>query len=145
MATLMLRDPFFAAPFRVLDEMFRASGNGGGVTGFTPLLDVRETEDDFFVMVDLPGVKPEDVNIELNEQVLTISGSRAPVETGESQLAERPYGSFARSLTLPVGVDSDEIKADYHNGVLELHIPKPAEIRPRKIEIRTGSRKQIEQ
>jgi len=96
-------------------------------------------------MVDLPGVKPEDVNIELNEQVLTISGSRAPVETGESQLAERPYGSFARSLTLPVGVDSDEIKADYHNGVLELHIPKPAEIRPRKIEIRTGSRKQIEQ
>jgi HSP20 family protein len=145
MATLMVRDPFFAAPFRLLDEMFRASGNGGDVTGFTPLLDVRETEDEYLVMVDLPGVRSEDVNIELNEQVLTISGSRVPVETGASQLAERPFGSFARSLTLPAGVNSDEIKADYHNGVLELHITKPADIKPRKIEIRTGSQKQIEQ
>ena len=135
MATLMVRDPFLAAPFRLLDEMFRTSGNGGAVTGFTPLLDVRETEDEYLVLVDLPGVKSDDVTIELNEQVLTITGSRVPVETGESQLAERPYGSFVRTLTLPKGVDSDEIKADYRDGVLELHIPKPAEIKPKKIAI----------
>jgi HSP20 family protein len=144
MTTLMVRDPFLAAPFRLLDEMFRASGNGSRVTGFTPLLDVRETEDEFLALVDLPGVKSEDVTIELNDQVLTISGSRVPVETGQSQLVERPYGSFVRSLTLPKGVDSDQIKANYHDGVLELHIPKPAEIKPKKIAIGSGSQKQIE-
>jgi HSP20 family protein len=144
MTTLMVRDPFLAAPFRLLDEMFRTSGNGGRVTGFTPPLDVRETEDEYLVMVDLPGVKSEDVTIELDDQVLTISGSRVPVETGQSQLVERPYGSFVRSLTLPKGVDSEQIEADYHDGVLELHIPKPAEIKPKKIAISSGSQKQIE-
>ena len=64
MTTLMVRDPFLAAPFRLLDEMFRTSGNGSRVTGFTPLLDVRETEDEYLVMVDLPGVKSEDVCFE---------------------------------------------------------------------------------
>jgi HSP20 family protein len=143
MATLMVRDPFLAAPFRLLDEFFRTSGNGSRVTGFTPVLDVRETEDDYLVMVDLPGVKSQDVSIEVNEQVLTISGSRAPVET-EAQLVERPYGSFVRNLTLPKGVDSEQIKADYSDGVLALHIPKPAEIKPKKIAIGAGSLKQLE-
>ena len=144
MTTLMVGDPFLAAPFRLLDEVFRTGGNGSRVSGFTPLLDVRETEDEYLVMVDLPGVKSEDVSIEFHDQVLTISGSRVPVETGESQLTERPYGSFVRNLTLPKGVDSDQIKADYHDGVLELHIPKPAEVKPRKIAIGSGSQKQIE-
>jgi HSP20 family protein len=140
----MVRDPFLAAPFRLLDEVLRTGGNGSRVSGFTPLLDVRETEDEYLVMVDLPGVKSEDVTVEFNDQVLTVSGSRAPVETGESQLVERPYGSFVRNLTLPKGVDSDQIKADYRDGVLELHIPKPAEIKPKKIAITSGSQKQLE-
>jgi HSP20 family protein len=144
MATLMVRDPLLAAPFRLLDEMLRTSGNGSRVTGFMPLLDVRETEDEYLVMVDVPGVKSEDVSIEVNEQVLTISGSRVPVETGESQLVERPYGSFVRNLTLPKGVDSDQIQADYTDGVLTVHVPKPAEIKPKKITIGSGSQKQIE-
>jgi HSP20 family protein len=144
MTTLMVRDPLLAAPFRLLDEFFRSTGMGP-VTGFTPPLDVRETEDAYLVMVDLPGVKSQDVTIEVEDQVLTISGSRAPVETGELQRVERPYGSFVRSLTLPKGVDSDAIMADYRDGVLELRIPKPAEARPKKIEIATGSAKQIEQ
>src|SRR5581483_12280673 len=99
------------------------------VTGFTPPIDVRETDEAYLVYVDLPGVKSKDVSIELSDQVLTISGSRVPVETGQSQLMERPYGSFVRSLTLPEGVDSDQIMADYHDGVLELRIPKPAGIK----------------
>ena len=144
MTTLMVRDPFLATPFRLLDEMFRTSGNGSRVTGFTPPLDVRETKDEYLVLVDLPGAKSEDVTIEFNDQVLTIAGSRVPVETGESQLAERPYGSFVRNLTLPKGVDSEQIKAEYHDGVLELHIPKPAEVKPKKIAIGAGSQKQIE-
>jgi HSP20 family protein len=108
------------------------------------VLDVRETPDEYLALVDLPGVKSEDVTIEVNDQVLTISGMRVPVETGETQLVERPYGSFVRSLTLPKGVNSDEIKADYKDGVLEVHIPKPAEVKPKKIQIGTSSQKQIE-
>jgi HSP20 family protein len=145
MTTLAVRDPLFAAPFRLMDELLRAGGSGGRVTGFTPALDVRETPDDYLVMVDLPGVKAEDVTIEVNDQVLTISGSRVPVEPGESQLTERPYGSFVRSLTLPKGVDSDGIAASYRDGVLELRIPKPAEVKPKRITIGAGPQKQIEQ
>ena len=126
-------------------ELLRSGGNGNRVTGFTPLLDVRETTDEYLALVDLPGVKSEDVTIEVNDQVLTMTGSRVPVETGETQLVERPYGSFVRSLTLPKGVNSDEIKADYRDGVLEVHIPKPAEVKPKKIHIGTSSQKQIEQ
>jgi HSP20 family protein len=144
MTSLVVRDPFLAAPFRVLDEVLRTGGNGGRLTGFTPLLDVREIEDEYTVMVDLPGVKSEDVTVEVNEQVLTISGSRVPVETGETQVGERPYGSFSRNLTLPKGVDSDQIWADYSDGVLTLHVPKPAEQKPKRIAIGAGPQKQID-
>jgi len=145
MTTLMVRDPFLASPLRLMDEFLRSSGNGNRVTGYTPVLDVRETPDEYLALVDLPGVKSEDVTIEVNDHVLTISGMRVPVETGETQLVERPYGSFVRSLTLPKGVNSDEIRADYKDGVLELHIPKPAEVKPKKIQIGTSSQqKQIE-
>lgn len=145
MTTLMVRDPFLAAPFRLLDGMIRTSGNGSPGTGFTPPLDVRESEDEYLVLVDLPGVKSDDVTIEFNDQVLTIAGTRVAVETGESQFVERPYGSFVRNLTLPKGVDSEQIKAEYHDGVLELHIPKPAEVKAKKIAIMSGSqKKQIE-
>jgi HSP20 family protein len=94
-------------------------------------------------MADLPGVKSEGLTIEVNEQVLTISGSRPAVETGEAQSVERPYGPFSRSLTLPIGVESDSIAADYTDGVLTLHIPKPAEAKPKKISISAGAQKQI--
>lgn len=144
MTSLWVRDPFIATPFRLLDEVLRAGGNGDRLTGFTPMLDVRETDDDYVVLADLPGVKPDDVTIEVNEQMLTISGSRVPVEMGEAQLVERPYGSFARSLTLPKGVDSDKVRAEYTHGVLELHIPKPAEAKPKRIAIKSGQ-KSIEQ
>jgi HSP20 family protein len=144
MTKLLIRDPFLAAPFRLMDELLRTAGNGNSVTGFAPPLDVHETEDEYVVMVDLPGVKSEDVSIEVNEQLLTVSGSRVPVETGDSQLVERPYGSFVRTLTLPKGIDSDGIVANYVDGVLELHIPKPAEAKPKKIAIGAGPQKQLE-
>ena len=141
MASLLVRDPFFGARFRLIDELMRAGGDGG-VAGFTPMMDVRETTDEYLAIVDLPGVKSEDVTIEVNDQVLTLSGTRVPLETGEAQLLERPFGSFSRNLTLPRGVESDSIAADYNDGVLTLHIPKPANQKPKKIEI-TGSQKAI--
>jgi HSP20 family protein len=94
--------------------------------------------------VDLPGVKTDDVNVEVNENVLSISGSRVAEEAGQAQLVERPYGSFVRTLTLPQGVNSDGIEAGYHDGVLELRIPKPAEQKPKKITISGAGKKAIE-
>jgi HSP20 family protein len=143
MANLLIRDPFLAAPFRLMDELMRSAGNGNRATGFTPLVDVHETEEEYLVKVDLPGVKADDVSVEVNESVLSISGSRAADETGQAQLVERPYGSFVRTLTLPQGVDSDSIAAGYQDGVLELRIPKPAEQKPKKITI-GGRKKEIE-
>jgi HSP20 family protein len=143
-ANLLIRDPFLAAPFRLMDELMRSAGNGNRVTGFTPLVDVHETEEDYLVKVDLPGVNADDVSVEVNDNVLSISGSRAVDETGQAQLVERPYGSFVRTLTLPQGVDSDSIEAGYRDGVLELRIPKPAERKPKKISIGGSGKKEIE-
>jgi len=140
MTSLLIRDPFLAAPFRLMDELLRTSGNGNRVNGFTPPVDVHETEDEYLVKIDLPGVKSEDVNIEVNDNVLAISGSRVTDETAAAQLVERPYGSFARTLTLPQGVDSDSIEAAFRDGVLELRIPKPAERKPKKIAIGAGKK-----
>lgn len=145
MSSLLVRDPFLAAPFRLMDEILRAGSNGNRTTGFTPALEVRETADEYLVLVDLPGVTIDDVTIEVNDQVLTLSGVRMPVETGEVQLGERAYGSFARNLTLPRDVDSEAIAADYTDGVLTMRIPKPAEQKPKKITIGSGSHKTIEQ
>jgi HSP20 family protein len=142
---LMLRDPIFA-DLRLIDDLFgRRFGNGNRVTGFVPALDVRETEDGYLVLVDLPGIKSEDVAVELIDQVLTISGSRAPVETGEAQRLERPSGSFVRRLTLPKGVDSEKVMAEYKEGVLEVRVPKRAEAKPKRIAISGTSQKAIEQ
>lgn len=142
MAMLTYRDPLLAAPLGLMDELLRG-WSGSQVTGFTPPLDVRETDDEYLVMVDVPGLKSDEVSIEVSDRVLSISGSRAPVETGETQLTERPFGSFLRTLTLPHGVDEEKIEANYSDGVLELHVPKPAEQRPTKITIGAGSQKAI--
>jgi HSP20 family protein len=142
MAMTAYRDPLLAAPFRMMDELLRGL-NTSQTFGFTPVLDVRETDDEYLVLADLPGVKSDDVTIEVSDRVLTISGSRAPVEIGQAQLTERPYGSFTRTLTLPQGVDEEKIAANYVDGVLELHVPKPAEQRPKKITIGNGTQKAI--
>ena len=144
LAARMLRDPFLT-DFRMLDGLFgREVGSGTPEASFIPALELRTSEDEYLVLVDLPGVKQEDVTVEFEDGVLTISGTRVPVEFGEAQRVERPYGQFVRSLTLPRGVDGDNIVANYTDGVLELRIPKPAEYRPRKIAIGSSSREAIE-
>lgn len=144
MANLLIREPFLGAPFRLMDELMRSTGNGNRVAGFTPLVDVHETEEEYLVKIDLPGVRADDVNVEVNDNVLSISGSRVADESGQAQLVERPYGSFVRTLTLPQGVDSDSIGAGYQDGVLELRIPKPAERKPKKITIGGSGKQAIE-
>lgn len=142
MAMLTYRDPLQAAPYRMLEELLRG-WNAPQSGGFNPVLDVRETDQEYLILVDLPGIKPDDVTIEVSDHLLSVSGSRSPIETGEAQLSERPYGSFVRTLTLPQGVDEEKIAANYSDGVLELHVPKPAAQQPRKIAIGNGSKTAI--
>jgi HSP20 family protein len=140
MAMLTYRDPLMAAPYRMMDELLR-NWSAERPDGYTPPLDVRETADEYLVLVDLPGVNSDEVTIEVSDHALSISGSRARIETGEAQLSERPYGSFVRTLTLPQGVDEEQIAASYTDGVLKLHVPKPVEQQPKKITIGAGTQK----
>ncbi len=142
MAMQTYRDPLLAGPYRMMDELLR-NWSADRTTGYTPPLDVRETDGEYLVLVDLPGLSSDEVTIEVSDHVLSISGSRARVEKGQAQLSERPFGSFVRTLTLPPGVDEERITANFTDGVLELHVPKPAEQQPKKITIGAGTQKVI--
>ena len=122
-----------------------ASRRGQG--GFVPALDLSETADGYLVEVAAPGLKPEDVQITLENNVLTIKGELRQ-ETQDKQRnfhrVERRYGAFQRTITLPSTVKSDAIKAELNNGILRLDIPKAEEVKPRRIDVKVGTDKQIE-
>lgn len=141
--TRLYRDPFFST-FGVMDELLnRMLGNGTWQRTWSPPVDVRELDDHYLVTIDLPGVEPESVSIEVENDVLTVKGERPHVEEGEAFRLERPFGPFVRSLALPKGCDVDGVKADYRNGVVEIRVPKPAAQRARKIQLASGEKKAI--
>jgi HSP20 family protein len=128
---------------RLFNTFFDAptTGNGGTPRRWIPAMDLVETEGDFVLKADLPGLTEEDVNIEVEENVLTVSGERKSEHEDKSEgyvRVERSYGSFRRSLTLPKGVDAEAVTANFDNGVLEVHIPKPEERKPRRVSISVG-------
>lgn len=109
----------------LLDELGKA--NGGE---WAPRIDVSDSDESIVVRADLPGVKPDDIDIEVSDDTLTISGKHEE-ETEEKEgkrviRRERRYGSFVRSIALPKGIKAEEITAESKDGVLELTIPKPA-------------------
>jgi HSP20 family protein len=113
-------------------------GNGQALRRWIPPMDLVETETDFVLKADLPGLSESDVNIELEDNVLTISGERKAEHeerTAGYYRVERSFGSFRRALTLPEGVDPESVKATFTNGVLEVTVPKPARQVPRKVQI----------
>ncbi len=129
---------------RVFDSLLgRTVGTAlrtGRAENYTPTLDVSETADAFQVSVDLPGVKPEDVKVELHEGRLSVSGTRESVKEDKEKnyhRVERSSGSFVRSVALPCEVDMDQIDAHYEHGVLHISLPKTAKQQPKKIQIRT--------
>jgi HSP20 family protein len=125
---------------RLFDTFFD-TGNGSGPRRWVPAMDLVEHDDEFILRADLPGLDEKDVKIEVEGDVLTISGERKfEHETRKEGFfrLERGAGQFSRSLTLPEGVDVDQIKATFDKGVLEVRVPKPEERRPRRVEITVG-------
>ena len=119
-----------------LDWQFRDSA----AASWVPPVDVLEEKDHIRIVLELPGVKPEDVNISLEQNVLTISGTKqqqAEERTERVHRYERTYGAFERSFTLPASVDAQNIKASYENGVLTVTLPKTEKAKPRQIPVET--------
>lgn len=128
----------FGAAF---DSQGGSATTSTGARAWIPAMDLVEEDEQFVLRADLPGVQEEDVNVELQDNVLTISGERKSDHghRGEGYYRiERAVGTFSRSLTLPEGIDSDSIKASFNNGVLEVRVPKPEERKPRRVAINVG-------
>ena len=124
---------------RALENARTADWNGGRV--LRPALDVVENEDAYVVQATLPGLKPEDIDINIEDDVLTIKAERNE-EREESEdtylLRERRYGAFHRAVRLPSGVNGDEATAEMQDGVLTLTLPKREEYKPKQIEVKVG-------
>jgi HSP20 family protein len=105
--------------------------------------DLYETGDDFVVKAVLPGLKPEDLDVSVQGNVLTVSGELKSEETEQEQrtyhVRERRYGRFSRQVNLPAGIRGDQIQASLENGILAVHIPKAEEMKPRRIQITGGT------
>jgi HSP20 family protein len=135
---LTLWDPF-AELNRLHRGLYRSEWSES-LPEFRPTVDIYEEEKSFQVKADLAGVKPEDIKIELNNNVLTVSGERKLEKEDEKngyRRVERCYGNFSRSFTLPENVESEGIDANFENGVLSVTLPKRAESLPREIAVKT--------
>jgi HSP20 family protein len=151
MATLIRWDPLREVAQwqndveRMMGTFLRAGTNGE--TRWAPPLDVWETEDELVYAFDLPGIAEEKISIEFEDGSLTISAERErtqEVSQDRFYRFERRYGSFTRTIGLPQGVAESDIRADYTNGVLEVHVAKPKAPEPRRIQIGTGAGETIE-
>jgi HSP20 family protein len=131
---ISLRDLLRWDPFREALPVLPAFE---GIT-FAPAFDVKETKEAFVFTADLPGIAEKDLQVQLSDNRLTVSGKRESEKTeqGDTYYAtERSYGSFSRSFTLPDGLDSDKVRAELKNGVLSVTAPKRPEAQPKKISV----------
>jgi HSP20 family protein len=150
MATLVRWEPFRELT-SIHNEMSRLlnafEANGGTTQSWVPPLDVWETEDELVYAFDLPGVPRDAVTIEYEDGMLTVSARRErTLERGDDSLYrfERRFGTFTRSVGLPQGIDESKINADFKDGVLEVHVVKPEEVKPRRIQIGGEAARTIE-
>jgi len=110
-------------------------------SAWVPALDISERKDAYLVTVELPGLKPEDLDITMEDGLLTIQGERQfTSESSEQQFhrVERRYGAFRRSITLPTHVMAEGIQASFQDGVLQILVPKAEEAKPKRIQVRPG-------
>ena len=154
MATLDRWEPFRGNPEtqlnRLFSDLFGRASQEQNLTTWAPAVDIYEGEQELVVKADLPDVKPEDLDIRVENNILTIRGERKfekvgrPAAAGETAdeknylRVERAYGSFARSFSLANTVNTEAIKADYKDGVLTLRVPKREEAKPKQIKVSVG-------
>jgi HSP20 family protein len=140
------------SPFRDMEEMGRRFEDVFGRSllpsvlrhlpleerGWAPAIEVFEKEDKYVVKAELPGMKEEDIDVSVVGDILTIKGERkaeSEVKEEDYYCCERSYGSFFRSMALPSNVDAKKVEASYEDGVLEVSLPKVAEVKPKKISV----------
>ena len=123
---------------KAITRLFGEDGDQMIVNALSPKLDISETDNDVSVQLDLPGMKPEELDVQVQNNVLTVRGER--FETTESNFRkyhriERQIGMFSRSINLPCIVDDEKVKASYKNGVLSVSIPKCQEAREKRVSV----------
>lgn len=124
---------------RLFDELFGESRGDEG--SWLPAVDVSETDNEMIVRAELPGMAQEDIEVNLQENVLTLKGEKKKEEKEEQEnfhRVERSYGSFSRTLTLPANVKAEQIQASFKDGVLLITLPKAEEAKTKKIAITTA-------
>src|SRR5438105_13823734 len=148
MRTLARWEPFRGATSlqdqvnRLLNDVFERQGEESSLTAWAPAVDIYETEHELVVKADLPEIDPKDLDIRVENNILTIRGERKfekKVNEENYLRVERSYGSFARSFTLANTVNTEAIKAEYQNGVLTLRIPKREEAKPKQIKVNVSA------
>lgn len=126
-----------------LERLFgRPAASPATAGAFSPALDVEETEDEFTLYVELPGVRPDEVEITLEESVLIIAGERefyGESKADSMRRIERSFGRFHRAVRLPDRVDGDRVTADFKDGILTVAVPKAEDAKPRRISISSAA------
>jgi HSP20 family protein len=123
---------------RLFDETFRGRSGQSEMTAWAPAVDIYETQNELVVKADLPDVKENDIDLRVENNMLTIRGERKferSVNEDAYLRVERAYGTFSRSFSLPSTINTEAIAAEYHNGVLTVHLPKREESKPKQIKI----------
>lgn len=132
--------------YKEMDSLFQnfLGDESAGAQGreFVPQINIAESEGEYEVSLDLPGLKPDEVNVEVHDNQLTVSGRRTAEENSVGKTyhrVERRYGEFRRVVTLPVTIDEAKIKANYDHGVLTVSLPKSEKLKPKRIAVTNGS------
>lgn len=127
---------------RLFSDFFGRTSQEQNLTPWAPAVDIFEGEHELVVKADLPDIRPEELDVRVENNILTIRGERKfekKVDEKNYLRVERSYGSFARSFSLANTVNTDAIKADYKDGVLTLSIPKREEAKPKQIKVSVGN------
>jgi HSP20 family protein len=122
----------------LMEQLFSDGNSGRALQAFAPRCTIAESENDFEIQVDLPGIQPADLQVEVRGQELWLSGERKQEKEEKGKTyhrIEQEYGRFERVIPLPTPVDEGAVKAEYHNGILKVLVPKSAAVRPKRIPI----------
>jgi HSP20 family protein len=129
---------------RLFESSFPAKGDTSALTSWAPAVDIYETENELVIKADLPDVNEHELDVRVENNMLTIGGERKfeeKVKEEDYLRIERSYGSFSRSFSLPNTVNTETIKAEYKNGVLTVELPKRAESKPKQVKINVTNNK----